>query len=147
MKRPLDFIETDNIVIDVLNDMITNNTNTNDSINDSINKIRKISGLEANLDNMIKRMTRTNFALESKPDNVKKILRVSISYTYHQSDANDRSHYVILIEGINSLSLSYTSLYIIYITIHHIHHIHHYTSYTSYTSLYYYFHIRRSFIR
>jgi len=114
MKRPLDFIETDNIVIDVLNDMITNNTNTNDSINDSINKIRKISGLEANLDNMIKRMTRTNFALESKPDSVKKILRVSISYTYHQSDANDRSHYIILIEGIYSLTLSS-----LYITIHH----------------------------
>ena len=39
MKRPSDFIETDKIVIDVLNDMITNNTNTNYNKNNSISNL------------------------------------------------------------------------------------------------------------
>jgi len=74
--------------------MVSNNNN-----NISIKKIQRIGEVEMKIDNMIKRMMRTNFALESKPDIVKKILRISISHSYHQADVNDRAHYIILIEG------------------------------------------------
>jgi len=100
MKRPLDFIEIDSIVIDVLNDCITNNDDNNSRINNSINKLQKVGELETKIGHMVKRMTRTNFALESKPDTVKKILRVSINHTFHQATATDRSHFIVSIEGI-----------------------------------------------
>lgn len=94
MKRPLDFLETDNVVVDVLNDMVNNSSNSL-----SIQKIQRISEVEIKIDNMIKRMIRTNFAFESKPETVKKILRITISHSYHQADVNDRAHCIIFIEG------------------------------------------------
>ena len=100
MKRPLDFIEIDSIVIDVLNDCITNNDDNNSRINNSINKLQKVGELETKIGHMVKRMTRTNLALESKPDPVKKILRISIGHTYYQATATDKSHFVVSVEGI-----------------------------------------------
>lgn len=62
-------------------------------------KLQRIIALETNIDKLVHRHLRVNFAVNADQDIKKKILRVFIHHKFNPSTPYDRSHFLILVEG------------------------------------------------